>query len=331
MNFVILGSPWDFYKVAYSEAIELTNVEYKEKITNNPILRILCAFHLHRGINKIITLPLKKIWSRVFINTRFPKDDNLCFIIFYNWVCLNISILETIKKIYPKAKTVVVFNDLIKVQSLCFTNTPLDIHYIKSLSDIVISFDFNESESYGLTYHPIPYSPALNTSPSDKKNMFDVYFLGQAKNRLDDILRIFYNLKRLNLKLKFILSNVPHDRRINEPEITYVDGIGISYQDNLDYVRNSKCLLEIMQKNGSGYTSRTLEAIAYGKKLLTNNLNIVKAPFYTPEYILTLTLSEDIQPSFNHWITDDVPINYNYIQKLSPIELLKNIESKFEK
>jgi len=43
------------------------------------------------------------------------------------------------------------------------------------------------------------------------------------------------------------------------------------YEENLEYIKRSKCLLEIMQEGGNGYILRTCEAVAYNKKIITNN------------------------------------------------------------
>lgn len=55
----------------------------------------------------------------------------------------------------------------------------------------------------------------------------------------------------------------------------------ISYPDMLDRVKASRCLLEVIRGDNSGWTLRTMEALIYGKKLITTNKHIIEAPFYT--------------------------------------------------
>lgn len=327
-NFVILGSAWKLYEIAYKDAIILPNVSYHTVISSNLVLKNIIGLHHNQTINSIINLPLKNIWNKFLLRNKFPNDMHLCFIVFYDWLCSNIGIIESIKRVYGDAKIVIIFNDLIKVKKLRYTNVPLDIDIIKSQVNLILTFDFKEASNYGLTYYPIPYSKPEFLKDSISKKSYDIYFLGQAKNRLIEIMEVFDYLKKFNLRLKFILANVPFKQQISDPEITYVNGIGIDYIKNLEYIKKSKCLLEIMQQNGSGYTSRTLEAIAYGKRLISNNNFLKIAPFYNPEFISVTNSFNDISTKFISLIKKGSKVDYNYIDELSPIKLLEFIESK---
>lgn len=50
----------------------------------------------------------------------------------------------------------------------------------------------------------------------------------------------------------------------------------ISYQENLDNIRKSKCIVDVVQKGQIGLTLRPLESLFFKKKLLTNNKCIKK-------------------------------------------------------
>lgn len=334
MNFLILGSEWDFYEAAYKDVKSLTNTQYIGKPFKNSLFNKLFKIYIHPKINSVVSLPFKNLWNNIIIKTKFKKNkfkdsDNLCFVIFYDWFILNIFTIEYIRKHYSHAKIVVVFNDLIKMKSMRYSRKPLDIDYLKSITDFILTFDFKEAEEYGLTYHPIPYSPPkLNNVKINPE--YDVYFLGQAKNRLDEILSTYHRLIECGAKVNFILANVPDNQQVHLPGITYVNGFAVSYEENLRHIKNSRCLLEIMQKNGSGYTSRTLEAIAYDKKLITNNKYILDAPFYNSEYISVFDNPTNIDLSFIKNLKSDEKVDYNYKENLSPIKLLEFIENQFK-
>lgn len=138
----------------------------------------------------------------------------------------------------------------------------------------------------------------------------------------------FYTLKNWGLKLNFILAHVPETERVNENGITYINGRSITYRENLVNVRNTKCLLEVIQKESKGYTLRTLEAIAYGKRLISNNDSLLTAPFYNPDFIEMVSSFKDISSSFIERIKNVNEVDYNYISELSPIKLLEFIEKK---
>lgn len=331
-NFVILGSSWEFYKHAYREVMSLSNVVYKTGEIDNHFFNKLMMVHLYHSINHVVKLPFRRIWNNCIIKHPFSDTSKLCFLVFYDWYCRDTNILESIRSKYPHAKIAVVFNDLIKAKTMSFSNNPIDVDKLKSLSDLIISFDFAEAKHFGLVYHALPYSKPKLTETSCENELnkkYDIYFLGQAKNRLSEIMKVYYILNRMNLKVKFILANVPIEKQIDADGISYINGVGISYSENINNIINSKCLLEIMQVNGTGYTSRTLEAIAYGKRLLTNNPSILDAPFYKPDNISYFKSSEEIDMSFLGMISSQTNnVDYNYIDKLSPEQFLEFIEEK---
>ena len=62
----------------------------------------------------------------------------------------------------------------------------------------------------------------------------------------------------------------------------------ISYEEYLEYVKKSRCIIDIYQVGQSGLTRRPLEALFYNKKLLTNNPWIVEFDFYQKSNIFLL-------------------------------------------
>ena len=154
----------------------------------------------------------------------------------------------------------------------------------------------------------------------------DVYMLAKAKNRLNDIFKIYTILKDNNLKPNLLLAGVDIQDQKYKDEITYLNK-SIPYEENLQYIFHTHCILEVMQKNGIGFTQRACEAVCLGKKLLTNNPHIKNEPFFNLEYISTFTSPNDIDSDFLKKIKDPIDINYHYKEKMSPIELLNLIEN----
>ena len=187
-----------------------------------------------------------------------------------------------------------------------------------SLFDVILSFDYNDCENYNLVYNPLVYS-----APKELKNVeedIDVYFCGKAKDRLDLILSTFKQLKEKGLNCKFFINGVRQDKRENIDGLVYLDKF-MSYKDNLDYVKRSKCLLEVMQEGGNGYTLRTCEAVAYNKKLITNNYMLKNSDFYDCDMISFFEKSDDIDFEFiNKGKKGFKDRNY-----FSPIKLLEKI------
>ena len=319
-NYIILGSEWDLYKFSYSDIFELPNVLYVAGTNPQPssIRGILYRAHFNLSINRHINLPFKTVWNSSYFKNPFPNDSSLCFIVFNNWLTINVDIIPYLKKQFPDAHFVWMCQDLLQTEHLLYTQKPFDPWYFKSLFDLSISFDFGDCEKYGLIYHPLVISKfrgKIDDLPSS-----DVYFLGKAKDRLPLLLSVFERLSECGLVCDFNIAGVNENRRVNRPGIKYVDSM--SYFDNIQHILHTKCLLEILQDHGRGYSQRTLEAIGFNRMLLTNNAEITNAPFYCADYISLLGNSVSIDSSFVDTIFAGEPVDYNYQDKVSPKELL---------
>ena len=91
----------------------------------------------------------------------------------------------------------------------------------------------------------------------------------------EELEKIKENLEKANYKCLFIIPGVTQKE-------------GISYDENLQIIKRSKCIIDIYQKHQLGLTRRPLEALFYNKKLITNNQDIVNYDFYNPNNIYIL-------------------------------------------
>ena len=98
----------------------------------------------------------------------------------------------------------------------------------------------------------------------------------------------------------------------------------MTYLENIQHLRQSKCLLEVMQGGGRGYTIRYAEAIMYDKKIITNNSEVQSAPFYDPQKIQHFNCVDEIDPLFPTIDLEDV--DYHYKEKLLPSRMLSYVE-----
>ena len=104
---------------------------------------------------------------------------------------------------------------------------------------------------------------------TEDEEEYDFYFIGFEKNRAEILGKLKEKLKDYRCCFKVI----HHSSEC------------IPYAQNIDNIKKARCIIEIVQKGQEGITLRPLEAIACGKKLLTNNTNIQQFDFYTPQNI----------------------------------------------
>ena len=62
----------------------------------------------------------------------------------------------------------------------------------------------------------------------------------------------------------------------------------LPYEEVLKYVKNTQCILDIVQKGQEGLTRRIMEAMFFNKKLVTNNDQIQQYDFYDRKNIYLL-------------------------------------------
>lgn len=126
------------------------------------------------------------------------------------------------------------------------------------------SFDISDCKKYGLKYNPQFYmkSPAYKDSMTE----YDALFVGKDKGRLKDILQLEKDLQSQGLKTKFLI--VGYNTSMME------------YSDILDYISKSKAIVDFQGDWQHGITLRPLEALFYGKNLITNSKEVEKTDFY---------------------------------------------------
>ncbi|MCB6963019.1 hypothetical protein L0N18_04790 [Phocaeicola dorei] len=332
-NYIIYGDFYDgcfgeLYLHAYSGLQGYSNVVIQPSIRRLlgkywPLYRV----HFSPHLNTKVCLPFKHIWFLFFDNVRFPDDKPVCALFTGRWarMAVELGFNNFLRYRHKRYKSVVFFTDLIKTRKDFYGKRSLDFPRYKSNFDLLLSFDPGESEKYGIVHHPLvnsKYEGEVKELP-----MSDVYFLGQPKNRLFQIIETFEILRDSGLKLDFHLVNVRSEQQVYKDEIHYHEDF-MTYNENLQHTLHSRCLLEVMQQGGLGYTQRVMEAICEGKKLLTNNATIKEAPFYNPRYISHFTSIDDIDRKFLKAIPIDEYIDYHYMDKISPVELIHFIDER---
>lgn len=138
-----------------------------------------------------------------------------------------------------------------------------------------VTFDYMDSFKYNMTYHN-QFIRFPDNNPSSNYN-FDFYFCGLPKDREKLLSKTKKMLEKSGFRCLFIIPHTPKEY--------------ISYEQNLEYVKQSKCIIDFYQEGQSGLTRRPIEALLYARKIITNNPCIKDFDFYDPNNILVL---EDI-------------------------------------
>ncbi|MEQ9862337.1 lipopolysaccharide biosynthesis protein [Pectobacterium cacticida] len=150
------------------------------------------------------------------------------------------------------------------------------------------------------------------------------FFLGRDKGRIEDIEYIAKRLEENSLTINF---HVVKDKTSFKKSKYYVSDY-LTYDDNIKKSLESEVLLEINREGQSGLTLRTLEAIFFDKKIITNNTDIEKYDFYSPNQFFIL--GRDSLSEINYFLDAPVtPVKKSILYQYSPDCMLNNIIRDF--
>ena len=322
-NFVFLFAGYDYYAAMLGKELfthPLVRI-YKYAFKGNRLEEFLFHLHTAYSINEKFEIPFKSIWFKRMYEQDFSNDLPICFVyISPNMVRYEGGFIDYVRKQNPDNRIVMLHWDLISKK------VKYEYDIIKRKVDLAITYDSEESKKYGIHYFRETVYSKLVKEPESPEIKWDVYFLGAAKDRLDKLYEIYAFLRENNLKCKFLIADVPAEKRISGEGIEYIDSI--TYKKNLHYVIESKCILEVVQGNSSDITTRAKEAMAYGKRLITDCRSDLRSCFHEGQLICFSEVSQ-IDPDL---IRADYPTGgYPPLLDMNPLKRLYDIQEQLEK
>lgn len=134
------------------------------------------------------------------------------------------------------------------------------------------TFSYNPADvdTYGLEYIPQVYRYVDGLFEGIAIEQ-DCYWIGRPKGRTEHISDIASELDSVGLSYKFKVIERAED--------------ALSYQDNLNEIRASRCLVDFYNATNEGVSLRVMEALFFKKKLITTNRFVTKYDFYNPQNI----------------------------------------------
>lgn len=293
--YVFIGFQYEYSKVCLGKYLHSENAYFYEGTGKSTFANKLQKLHCCESVNKYIDLPMKSIWFQDFEKLKIRTHDKVCFIFSksQSWLLQykNGCYIELLRKKYPTCKIVLFLWDLIS------SFYKFDVAFFKQNCDAILTYDSGDARRYGLIYCSVPYS-YVEIAENPEISKFDVYFCGRAKDRLQDIYRVYEYLKQNQMSCRFFITGVPVKEQRYKEDITY--NKTLSYYSNLQYLQKARFVLEIVQKGSKGETLRVKEAVTYGKKIITNNTEMKNNGYYSPKNVCVYEKVKDINSSFLH-------------------------------
>lgn len=325
-NYVLFNTPDNKLKIDNDGyyticAKELDNTEQTRLVTcpldTKPYwLRLLFTIHNSEKIARYVNLPLKKLWYPLYFKNDFKKKRPICFLILSR--SLPLEYLRYLKKKYPDCKLVHLHRDFIEVGR----KMRPDLHF-NPIFDLEMTYDEGEAKEFNIP-HFDEYESVIDVKVENEFES-DVFFAGKAKDRLPLLLKAYDQFYNAGLKVFFYLTHVPEEQQEKRPGIVYANSF-MSYKDMLYHSVNSRCMLEITQSNQQGYTSRFLEAVIYGKKMITSSSYVKVSKFYDDSNIQVVEDMANINIEFIKLGSGFV--DYNYHNEFSPFSMIDRVEEE---
>lgn len=215
-------------------------------------------------------------------------------------------------------KTVLVLRNMLedKTNPAVYENSLDDL---KKAFDLVVTDEKKDAELFNLMFLPDPFS---KIGKKNVKIKYDLYFIGADKGRSELLSQVASMAKENQVSCNIIIT----DSEPKDPNLRYMN-----YQPYLNILHQdleANCLLEILQPGQESYTLRFQEAVCLGKKLLTNNPNVIYEKYYNPQYIQVFERVEDIDWEF---VKTKTNVDYKYKGEYSPVTFLQKIEQELDK
>ena len=325
MIYLIVDDEHILYRTMFSDLFKTKeyNVTEVPRMIIPGFLKPLYNLHYNRKINSHIFLPFKMIWTNCYQLHKYPFNDSEEYtVIFLNGSLrfhFSKGYLKKIKKKHTNVKLAMILYD-------SFVN-PAAKRSISMIPifDYVFSFDKRDCETHGLQHIYSTFS-LPDGLELDRNKHTSAFFIGYGAGRLKLLQEVFKTITSEVQNCYFGIAGVGEKDIIDIKDVHY--NITIPYSEELQMAYNTDCIVEVVKEGQAGVSLRTCEAIAFNKKLLTNNVQIKEMPFYDSRYISVFNTPNEIDINF---VKAKIEVKYDDNDFFSPVSILKKIENLSKK
>lgn len=273
------------------------NSEYERMMTSalKKEFNVHTIYHVKKYFKSVhALLPGKRLkhWHRKFqitIKFRHVRENDIIICNGYSaFLMLDLLSLLKCKKILVLRDSVAALTSKRRrLKLLAHDENYLD--RVTAVFDVIYSFDPEDCRKYGLCYVDqfLPFTrnniAAWQSEPANTPSSCSCFYVGGYDDyRAELINDLTLVLRENHCQTDFYLV----DDCTENPD--YPDcciNQKISYQQNIEKLKRATVVLEINKPGQCGLTLRALEAMAFNKKLITNNGSIKEHAFYSPERV----------------------------------------------
>ena len=319
MKILIIDDEHELYKSMFSDLFKETKYDIEEisRMIIPAVLKPIYTIHFNDRINRHLWLPLKSLWNNSYELHKYPFDENeTYYILFMNGSLryhFSKTYLRRLKQKHPNINLVMILYD-------SFSN-PTAQRSIKMIPefDYVFSFDQRDCEKYGFEriYSTFSKPDFVKVDHSRKSRAF---FIGYGMGRLQILQKTFERITSEVDGCKFYIAGVKKEQQKTIPGVQY--NVTMPYAEELQMAYNTECIVEIVKEGQTGVSLRTCEAIAFNKKLLTNNQSLLQMPFYDKRFMQVFKEPDKIDVNF---IKTKMDVHYDDTDYFSPVKIIDRL------
>lgn len=150
------------------------------------------------------------------------------------------------------------------------------------------SYSMTDCERYGMRFNTQFFFDCL-ADEAEKCRQIPLsqrpkaMFLGRDKGRSAQIREVGEELRKsgVEVDLQIVSDRPPGFQSLRNPEL-------VSYRKVVDLVKDTDILLDYCTDIDSGLSLRAMESLFFGKKLITNHIEILNSDFYNPANVYVL-------------------------------------------
>ena len=314
MKYIVINAGHEWNRYCWSGVKNLDNIRFIHSIFN-PMVGRFWNYHFFRS-----DIFIRLFWIPYIQHILNISSEPITLIV-YDWgpITLSRTLIAGLRKNHPNLKIVYVFTNIVKITGATTHNL---FGTLKDDYDIVFAFDPQDAKKYGFEYSKLIYTAKL-PEKDDSSHEYDIFYVGQAKDRHEKLIEIFKDAVSAGLKCRFYIHGVPENEQFLHNDIIYNQRL--SYGEVLDYMGKSKCIVDAIQGESAGLTIKTCEAVVLDRKLITTNENVVNEPFFKPSNILVYKKGVDLKSFMD---TEFIPYTEKDRYEFSPQRLFHQIEDK---
>lgn len=147
----------------------------------------------------------------------------------------------------------------------------------------IYSYDENDCKKHNFYFNTTFYDKSIKLK--ELKICYDIVFLGALKDRAKKLTEVNSLLVKEKLKSYFGVICYENHSKYSLPFKLHPP---MQYNEYLNLVAQSKCILDLSSYDQIGFSLRVMEAIFFNKKLITDNPAVKTASFYNPNNIYIL-------------------------------------------